>query len=166
MITLGIDPGTATTGYGVVRETAQGALEVVDYGVIETPAKMPMEKRLQSLFHQLSNLIILHHPEYGAVEKLYFHKNVTTAMSVGQARGVIMLALAEAGVEIAEFTPLEIKQAVTGYGNADKRQIQQMIQALLGLEEIPKPDDAADALAVAVCFMHRYKMDYLLKTTD
>jgi len=125
-----------------------------------------MEKRLQSLFHQLSNLIILHHPEYGAVEKLYFHKNVTTAMSVGQARGVIMLALAEAGVEIAEFTPLEIKQAVTGYGNADKRQIQQMIQALLGLEEIPKPDDAADALAVAVCFMHRYKMDCLLKTTD
>ena len=161
MITLGIDPGTATTGYGIVRETDQGALQVIDYGVIETPAKMPMEKRLHSLFHQLTDLILLHQPEFGAVEKLFFHKNVTTAMSVGQARGVIMLALAEAGIEVAEYTPLEIKQAVTGYGSADKRQIQQMIQALLALEEIPKPDDAADALAVAVCFLHRYRIDRL-----
>ena len=92
---------------------------------------------------------------------MFFHKNVTTAMSVGQARGVIMLALAEAGIEVAEYTPLEIKQAVTGYGSADKRQIQQMIQALLALEKIPKPDDAADALAVAVCFLHRYRIDRL-----
>jgi len=161
MITIGIDPGTATTGYGVIRETDQGSLQVVDYGVIETPAKMPMEKRLQSLFHQLTDLIFLHRPEFGAVEKLFFHKNVTTAMSVGQARGVIMLALAEAEIEVAEYTPLEIKQAVTGYGSAEKRQIQLMIQALLGLEDLPKPDDAADALAVAVCFLHRYRIDRL-----
>ena len=161
MITLGIDPGTATTGYGIIRETDQGYLQVIDYGVIETPAKMLMEKRLQSLFHQLTDLILLHQPKFGAVEKLFFHKNVTTAMSVGQARGVIMLALAEAGMEVAEYTPLEIKQAVTGYGSAEKRQIQQMIQALLELEDIPKPDDAADALAVAVCFLHRYRIDRL-----
>jgi len=161
MITIGIDPGTATTGYGIIRETDQGSLQVVDYGVIETPAKMPMEKRLQSLFHQLTDLIFLHRPEFGAVEKLFFHKNVTTAMSVGQARGVIMLALAEAEIEVAEYTPLEIKQAITGYGSAEKRQIQLMIQALLSLEDLPKPDDAADALAVAVCFLHRYRIDRL-----
>ena len=163
MITLGIDPGTATTGYGFIRETDQGSLQVIDYGVIETPAKMPMEKRLQSLFHQLTDLILLYQPEFGAVEKLFFHKNVTTAMSVGQARGVIMLALAEAGIEVAEYTPLEIKQAVTGYGSAEKKQIQHMVQALLGLEEFPKPDDAADALAVAICFLHRYRIDRLSK---
>ena len=165
MIVIGIDPGTAITGYGIIRELSNGSLEVIDYGVIETPAKMPMEKRLQLLFHQMNELLLLHRPDRGAVEKLFFQRNVTTAISVGQARGVVLLSLTEADVKIAEYTPLEIKQAITGYGSADKRQMQQMVQALLGLEDIPRPDDAADALATAICYIHRYRLDELANSS-
>jgi crossover junction endodeoxyribonuclease RuvC len=153
MLTIGIDPGTATTGFGLVHDN-DGSLAVVDYGVILTPPGLEMPERLLEIFRQLSQIILLHHPESGAVEKLFFQRNVKTALSVGQARGVILLALAEAGLPVYEYTPLEVKQAVAGYGGADKNQVQQMVRALLGLKEIPQPDDAADALAVAICHLH------------
>jgi len=154
---LGIDPGTATTGYGLIIENEIG-LEVVEYGIISTPADMSMEKRLQIIYNKLLELIDLYHPESCAVEKLFFQRNVTTAISVGQARGVILLALAERNVRFAEYTPLQVKQAVTGYGAANKKQVQMMVQALLTLSDIPKPDDAADALAIAICHAHSTKL--------
>lgn len=158
MVVLGIDPGTATTGYGLVCENEDGSLVVVDFGVILTPPELPMPERLLELYKQLQEIILLHRPQSGAVEKLFFQRNVRTALSVGQARGVVLLALAYAGLPIGEYTPLEVKLAVTGYGGADKNQIQQMVRTLLGLPEIPKPDDAADALAIAICHLHSAKM--------
>jgi crossover junction endodeoxyribonuclease RuvC len=157
---LGVDPGTATTGYGFIQEDRQGNLVAVDYGVFLTPPDLLMEQRLLLLYQQLKEKILFHRPQYGAVEKLFFARNVTTAISVGQARGVILLALAEAGVQVAEYTPNEIKQAVSGYGGADKKQMQIMVTTLLNLETIPKPDDAADALGVAIChhFSSRFKL--------
>jgi crossover junction endodeoxyribonuclease RuvC len=148
---LGIDPGTATTGYGVVDEDPQGQLISVAYGTINTPANMAVEKRLLCIFEELKKLILLYEPHAAAVEKLFFYQNVTTAMTVSQARGVVVLSIAQAGLPFGEYTPLEVKQAVTGYGKADKQQVQQMVKTLLNLESIPKPDDAADALAVAIC---------------
>jgi crossover junction endodeoxyribonuclease RuvC len=162
MLVLGIDPGTATTGYGLVRETAEGQLIVVDYGVVLTSAKLPMPNRLLEIYRQLKDIAFLHRPDAAAVEKLFFQTNVRTAITVGQGRGVAILALAEADIPVAEYTPLEIKQSVVGYGNADKNQVQQMIRALLNMKEIPRPDDAADALAVAVCHIHSYRMADLL----
>lgn len=158
MLTLGIDPGTATTGYGFVRETDDGGLETAAFGVIETPAHLSPEKRLQLLYEELKKQFLLHRPDSCAVEKLFFQRNVTTALAVGQARGVVLLAAAQAGLNVAEYTPLEVKQAVAGYGGADKRQVQQMMRALLGLADIPRPDDAADALAVAICHIHSYRI--------
>ncbi len=157
-LALGIDPGTATTGYGLVRSHDDGSLEAIEYGVITTPKNMPAPERLDLLYQELNKLLRRHHPETAAVEKLFFQKNVTTAIAVGQARGVVLLALAQAGLELAEYTPNEIKQAVSGYGSADKRQVQEMVRVLLVLPEIPKPDDAADALAVAITHLntHRY----------
>ena len=154
MLAIGIDPGTAITGFGVIREEQDGSLTVIDYGVIETSSKDSMPQRLVQLYQNLKNVIERHNPQSGAVEKLFFARNVRTALSVGQARGVALLALAEAGVELSEYSPNEIKQAVAGYGGADKNQVQYMVRALLELEEIPKPDDAADALAVAICHLH------------
>jgi crossover junction endodeoxyribonuclease RuvC len=154
MLAIGIDPGTAITGYGLVRELADGSLEVVDYGVIQTSADQTMPDRLVLLYQELKAIIDLHEPQSGAVEKLFFARNVRTALSVGQARGIALLALAESGVSVAEYSPNEIKQAVAGYGGAEKMQVQMMVQALLDLEEIPQPDDAADALAVAICHLH------------
>ncbi len=153
MLALGIDPGTATTGYGLVQDQ-DGSLVVVDYGVILTASELEMPERLLEIFRELNKIILLHRPESGAVEKLFFQKNVRTALSVGQARGVILLALAQAGLPVYEYTPNEVKQAVAGYGSADKNQVQQMVRALLGLKEVPQPDDAADALAVAICHLH------------
>ena len=161
MLVIGIDPGTATTGYGLVREGADGSLQVLDYGVILTPPDMPMPERLLELYRKLSELLLLHRPESGAVEKLFFQRNVRTALSVGQARGVVLLALAEAGLTIGEYTPLEVKQAVAGYGGADKNQVQQMVRSLLDLPDIPRPDDAADALAVAICHLHSARIQSL-----
>ena len=154
MLAIGIDPGTAITGYGLVRELADGSVQVVDYGVIQTPAGQAMPDRLVQIYQQLKQIIVLHSPQSGAVEKLFFARNVRTALSVGQARGVALLALAESGVEVAEYSPNEIKQAVVGYGGAEKMQVQLMVKALLDLEQIPQPDDAADALAVAICHLH------------
>jgi crossover junction endodeoxyribonuclease RuvC len=154
MLAIGIDPGTAITGYGLVRELADGSLQVVDYGVIQTPAAHAMPDRLVQLYQDLKEVITLHSPQSGAVEKLFFARNVRTALSVGQARGIALLALAESAVEVAEYSPNEIKQAVAGYGGAEKMQVQMMVQALLDLDEVPQPDDAADALAVAICHVH------------
>jgi crossover junction endodeoxyribonuclease RuvC len=157
MLVIGIDPGTATTGYGLVREDDGGNLLVVDFGVILTPADQPMPQRLVELHRRLNEILLLHRPQSGAVEKLFFQRNVRTAISVGQARGVALLALAQSEIDVAEYTPLEVKQAVAGYGGADKNQVQQMVRALLDLPEIPRPDDAADALAVAICHIHSSK---------
>ncbi len=161
MLVIGIDPGTAITGYGFIRERQDGSLETVDYGVITTPANTPLPDRLLELNEKLTELLVLHQPQSGAVEKLFFQRNVRTALSVGQARGVTLLALAQARVRIAEYTPLQVKQAVVGYGGADKQQVQHMVRALLDLAEIPHPDDAADALAVAICHIHSYRMQDL-----
>jgi crossover junction endodeoxyribonuclease RuvC len=164
MRVLGVDPGTATTGYGVVEETTAG-LRSLAYGAVTTPARQPLALRLQSIFRELTALAREWQPDAAAVEELYFGVNARTAMSVGQARGVTLLALAEAGLTIAEYSPLSVKQALTGYGGADKRQVQEMIRMLLGLPEIPRPDDAADALAVAVCHLHSARLRQLEEGT-
>ncbi|MFP3854011.1 MAG: crossover junction endodeoxyribonuclease RuvC [Anaerolineales bacterium] len=153
VLAIGIDPGTATTGYGLVRMEPDASLHLIDYGVIRTSSKSDMPERLIQLYQALEEVISEHQPRTSAVEKLFFQRNVTSALSVGQARGVAMLALAEAQVPVGEYTPMEIKQAVAGYGGADKRQIQLMVQRLLHMEEQPSPDDAADALAVAICHL-------------
>lgn len=162
MITIGIDPGLGTTGYGIVKLEDDGSFTTLDYGVILTPTKQPMSTRLMVLFDEMTHLLDLHQPDVAAVEKLFFARNITTAISVGQARGVALLALAKAGLEVIEFSPPEIKQAVTGYGNAAKRQIQIMVQSLLNLDELPKPDDAADGLAAALCHLQRANFDRLV----
>lgn len=156
MLVLGIDPGTATTGYGLVRETRSG-LEMVEFGTIQTSAKLEAEKRLQILHERVDEIIRAHQPDCGAVEKLFFRRNVSTAITVGQARGVVLLSLASHQLPVAEYTPMQVKQAVSGYGGADKHQVQMMVQSILSLTEIPKPDDAADALAVAICHLHSYR---------
>ena len=157
MLTIGVDPGTAITGYGLVSELPDGQIRAVDYGVITTSQELAPEKRLEILFTRLTEILHLHRPDSGAVEKLFFQKNVSTALSVGQARGVSLLAIARAGIAVAEYTPKEVKQAVCGYGGAGKTQVQQMVKVLLNLQETPKPDDAADALAVAICHLNSQK---------
>ncbi len=161
MLVLGIDPGTAITGFGLVRED-QAGLALVDYGVITTPAGQPLPERLQTIYQGLRDVVTQHQPQTAAVEELFFSRNARTALSVGHARGVTLLALADAGLSIHEYKPLEIKQAVAGYGGADKRQVQEMVRMLLGLDHVPQPDDAADAVAVAVCHIHSAHMKALL----
>ncbi len=153
MIILGVDPGTAITGYGVVQSDDDG-LRMITYGAITTPSDWQMPQRLQHIYAELVTLIRQHQPTDAVVEKLFFSKNVRTALSVGQARGVALLAAAQAGLTLHEYTPLEIKQAVVGYGRAEKTQIQQMVKLLLQLDHAPQPDDAADALAIAICHAH------------
>jgi crossover junction endodeoxyribonuclease RuvC len=166
MLVLGIDPGTATTGYGLVRETSSGDLEAVAYGMISTPKNTLPELRLLEIYNQITGLVSLHRPDTAAVEKLFFQRNVTTAMAVSQARGVVLLVLAQSGLSVAEYTPMEIKQAIAGYGGAEKNQVQQMVKAILNLKDIPRPDDAADALAVAICHSHAYRFKRLEQDRD
>jgi len=147
---LGIDPGLASTGYGLIKKTGQ-ALEMIDYGVIETLAKVDFPVRLKKINSELKKIIKKYKPDLFAVENIYFCKNVKTALLVGQARGVILLTCIESKKPIYEFTPLQVKQAITTYGRAEKKQVQQMLKILLKLKTIPKPDDAADALACAIC---------------
>ncbi len=153
-LALGIDPGIAITGYGLVRLLPDGGLEAVNYGVVVTPPQTPPHERLLLLYRDLKEILARHHPDSCAVEKLFFQRNVSTAIAVGQARGVALLAVAEAGLGLWEYTPNEVKQAVAGYGSAQKKQVQEMVRVLLALPEIPKPDDAADALAVAITHLH------------
>ena len=159
MIVMGFDPGTATTGYGIIKEAAGGKLVPLDYGVILTPAGMPPPERLRIIYDAVNKLIVEHAPDTVATERLFFSKNETTALSVGRSIGVILLAIAQHGLPWQEYTPMQVKQAVTGVGSADKRQIQWMVTRLLALKETPKPDDAADALAVAICHAHSAKLN-------
>jgi crossover junction endodeoxyribonuclease RuvC len=153
-LALGIDPGLATTGYGLVRLESDGGLVAVSFGVILTPKVDSVPVRLESLYRDLRSLLRKHKPDTAGVEKLFFQRNVSTAIAVGQARGVTLLALQQAGLDVSEYTPNEVKQAVAGYGSADKRQVQDMVRVLLGMTEIPKPDDAADALAIAITHLN------------
>lgn len=146
---LGIDPGTGILGFGVI-ESNKGKVQLVDAGVIRTPVHEDDAIRLQTIFDELTDIITTTKPTQMSVEKLFFARNVTTAMTVAQARGVVLLCGKQAGLEIAEYTPLQIKMAVTGYGKADKKQIQEMVRVILGLKEVPKPDDCADAIAAAL----------------
>ncbi len=146
---LGIDPGTGIVGFGFIEADSKN-LRLVDAGVIRTPANQAAELRLLTIYDEVRQLIEEYKPQWLSIEKLYFARNVTTAMTVAQSRGVILLAGVQAKLEIAEYTPLQIKMAITGYGRADKKQVQEMVKILLTLEQIPKPDDAADALAAAI----------------
>ncbi len=154
MRALGIDPGTAIMGWGIVEEDGEGGLRLVDYGALTTSKDLGLPRRLQILYSGLTSLLATYRPDTAAVEELFFSKNVTTAIAVSHARGVALLALANADVPVHEYRPMAVKQAVTGYGHAEKAQIQEMVRLQLGLETIPKPDDAADALALAIC--HAY----------
>ncbi|MCG3140450.1 MAG: Crossover junction endodeoxyribonuclease RuvC [Anaerolineae bacterium] len=161
MIALGIDPGTALCGYGIVRASGD-EYALVACGAIATPAKTPLEQRLLTIYEELTALIKKFHPDTAAVEKLFFSRNTTTALSVGHARGVALLVLAQAKIPLAEYTPNEIKQAVSGYGGADKYQMQQMVRMLLQLDHAPKPDDAADAVAIAICHLQSARLRELI----
>ena len=146
---LGLDPGTASTGYGII-DSNDGRLSVVTFGVIKTPAGESASSRLQTIYNELNSLITHYQPDTAGVEELFFGRNITTAISVGQARGVLLLALANANIPIGEYSPPKIKDTVTGYGKAGKAQVQLMVCNLLDLDETPRPDDAADGLAVAI----------------
>lgn len=150
-IILGIDPGIADTGFGIIEKSAQGALRCLDYGSIKTSAKMSLSDRLEILSQALTKIIKDYQPDLVSVEELFFSKNVKTALIVGHARGVILLTARQQNVPVTEFTPLQVKQAVSSYGKAPKTQVQRMVMMLLGLKKMPQPDDAADALAVAIC---------------
>jgi crossover junction endodeoxyribonuclease RuvC len=156
VIVLGIDPGTAATGYGLVERNGSH-LRMVEFGVVETLAGGTAGERLVAIHAAVVELIERHRPALVGVERIFFSRNVQTAFSVGQARGVVLLAAAQSGLPIFEYTPNEVKIAVTGYGRATKEQVQRMVQTVLRLVEIPTPDDAADALAVAICLAHSYR---------
>lgn len=160
---LGLDPGTATTGYGIVDAGEDGRLTAVAYGAITTPAQLDMPQRLQMIQQELQHLLDEHQPDTAGIEEVFFGRNITTAISVGQARGVLLLTLANANLPIGEYSPPKIKEAVTGYGKADKAQIQLMVRNLLDLEETPRPDDAADGLAVAITHYHYQRHAALLE---
>ena len=150
MVILGIDPGLATIGFGVISAQS-GRYESIEYGAILTKAGVLLEKRLASIYDSVTRIIERHKPDAMAIEELFFNKNVTTAIDVAQARGVILLAAAQKGIDIYEYTPLQIKQSVVGYGRAEKQQVMYMTRVLLNLKSAPKPDDVADALAIAIC---------------
>jgi crossover junction endodeoxyribonuclease RuvC len=156
---LGLDPGTATTGFGLVEGPAGGPGVMLEFGVVRTAPHTPMAERLVEIHQAIGDLIAELQPDAVAIEELFFSNNVTTALSVGQARGVMMLATAQAHVPLFEYRPTEVKLALTGYGAADKRQMQDMLRIVLGLDKIPRPDDAADAVAVALCHLQtaRYR---------
>lgn len=162
---LGLDPGTATTGYGII-DAVDGRLACVTYGVIRTSARDEQPIRLQQIYNKLNELLTTYKPDSAGVEEVFFGRNVTTAITVGQARGVLLLALANAHLPIGEYSPPKIKDAVTGYGKADKAQVQLMVRNILDLEETPRPDDAADGLAIAIThynyqrFSNLYHSDY------
>ena len=159
---LGIDPGYATVGYGVI-DYVKAKFTVVSYGAIVTAADLPFEQRLQEVYTDLCGLIATHKPEFMAVERLFFTTNQKTAIDVSQARGVILLAGVEGGVQLTEYTPLQVKQSVTGYGKAVKSQVQEMTKRILNLSAVPKPDDTADALAIAICHAHTYSSRRITK---
>lgn len=151
MIILGIDPGTATTGYALIKKTAANQFAVMDFGVVKTKSSRTDAQRLVELHKDIKKLLAKFKPDAAGVEKLYFETNAKTAMAVSQARGVVLLALEQAKINTHEFTPLQVKSIICGYGKADKHQVQLMVQKTFNLKRLPKPDDAADALAIALC---------------
>ncbi len=153
MIILGIDPGYAIVGYGVI-DYRSNHFKVIDYGAILTDAKTPFNLRLEKIYDELSEIIEKHKPEAMSLEKLFYNNNAKTVIDVSQARGVIMLAAQKKGLKVFEYTPLQVKQSVVGYGRAEKKQVQEMTRRILALEKVPKPDDTADALAMAICHAH------------
>ncbi|GAE87053.1 crossover junction endodeoxyribonuclease RuvC [Acetivibrio straminisolvens] len=157
MIIMGIDPGFAITGYGIVKYEGN-RFTPVDYGAITTESSMELPKRLLILHNDLMEIIEKYKPAAISIEELFFNKNIKTALAVGHGRGVAVLAAAQSGIDVFEYTPIQVKQSIVGYGRAEKAQVQQMVKAILNLPAIPKPDDVADALAVAVCHAHSYKM--------
>ncbi|WP_024831651.1 crossover junction endodeoxyribonuclease RuvC [Ruminiclostridium josui] len=161
MIIMGIDPGFAITGYGVVKYE-RNKFSVLDYSAITTGASMKFSDRLLVLYNELERLINEFRPDAISIEELFFNKNIKTALTVGHGRGVAVLAAAKSGIDIFEYTPLQVKQSVVGYGRAEKAQIQQMVKAILNLPAIPKPDDVADALAVAICHGNSHRMGTVL----
>jgi crossover junction endodeoxyribonuclease RuvC len=163
MLILGIDPGFAITGWGLVEADGRaGRLRFVACGSVDTPAGTELPERLVLLYDGLRALMAEHRPDAVAVEELFFNKNTKSALHVGHGRGVAVLAAAQSGVKVHEYTPLQVKQSVAAYGRADKQQVQSMVKTLLGLREVPKPDDAADALAVAICHAHAARMNEIL----
>jgi crossover junction endodeoxyribonuclease RuvC len=150
-IILGLDPGTATTGYGLIRVDNKNKYSTIEYGCITTPANQDLHLRLNTIYSDLNNIIKEFKPDVMAVERLFFCNNAKTALSVGHARGVILLTSAQLNITLREFTPLQVKQSICGYGKAHKKQVQEMVKIFLKLDDIPKPDDAADALAIAIC---------------
>lgn len=154
---LGIDPGTAICGFSIL-DYKGNKFNLIEYGVVRTPAHTDLEKRLLTIYKELKELIEKYKPEFLAVEDLFFNTNAKTALSVGHARGVILLLGAMMGLEVYSYTPLQVKQGVVGYGRAEKKQIQEMVKLILNMEKIPRPDDAADAIAVAICHGHSYKL--------
>lgn len=163
MIIIGIDPGYAIVGIGVI-EYVGNKFRTLEYNAITTPADMPTVERLKKIYQEMDMYLEKYKPDAVAIEELFFNSNQKTAINVAQARGVLLVAVANRNVPICEYTPLQVKQSVTGYGRADKKQIQQMVKMMLGLNAIPKPDDAADALAIAICHAHSNKMNKLLGT--
>lgn len=153
MIILGIDPGYAIIGYGVL-EYSNNHFKVLDFGAVTTPAGMPFNRRLEIIYDELDAVMNKHKPDVMAIEKLFFNTNQKTVIDVAQARGVIVLCAQKHGLEISEYTPLQVKQSVVGYGRAEKKQVQEMMRIMLKLEKVPKPDDTADALAMAICHAH------------
>jgi crossover junction endodeoxyribonuclease RuvC len=160
MIIMGIDPGFAITGFGIVKYEGN-KFKVIDYGAVITKAGINLPERLRKMYDELELVINKYTPDAIAVEELFFNKNIKTALTVGHGRGVALLAAAKAGNQVFEYTPLQVKQAVTGYGRADKNQMEQMVKAILNLEKVPKPDDVSDALAVAICHGHSHRMGLL-----
>ncbi|HTE57209.1 MAG TPA: crossover junction endodeoxyribonuclease RuvC [Verrucomicrobiae bacterium] len=154
---LGIDPGTGILGFGVIDVDAKGTPSLVDAGVIRTPVKQADSDRLFTIYDELKQIIAETKPQIMSVEKLFFSQNVTTAMSVSQARGIVLLLGKQHDLELHEYTPQQIKQAITGYGKADKKQVQEMVRVILKLQEVPKPDDCADAIAAALCCSHQVR---------
>ena len=153
MVILGIDPGLAIVGWGVLEYTG-GRFKIIDYGAVRTPAHTPVEDRLLSIYEQIGDIILKYKPQRMSIEELFFNTNQTTAIAVAEARGVILLRARQHGLIINEYTPLQVKQAVVGYGRAEKNQVIQMVTTLLGLKSAPKPDDTADAIALAICDAH------------
>ena len=162
MVILGIDPGLATLGYGVI-EVINDKRRLIQYGTLNTPAGQPMPQRLRAIYMGVQQLMNIYHPDEVAFEELFFSKNITTGMAVSAARGAAIVAVAQKTDNLYEYTPMQIKQAVTGHGKADKNQVQQMVKALLGMREIAKPDDAADAIAVAITHANSMRMKHLFK---
>ena len=166
MRVLGIDPGLAITGYGVIEDSDGDVFRTLIYDAIQTPAHTPLPQRLALLYGQLSMVVERYRPDVMAVERLFFGRNVTTALTVGQARGVVLLCAAQHDVPVVEYKPAEIKQALVGYGRARKEQVQFMVQSVLHLDEIPRPDDVADALAVALCHLFSARFNRLIEDTS